>query len=192
MFSMTPTPTEALLDDLVVDHVLSAGQIKRRYGLRLNPARIHALGLTPIERVMVTVHGAPASVRAVQFVALNPRWARQESWMLGHLAGVAEARTLTNNPRALWRSEAGRLDSARPDAVYLMERGMAAVEFDTGSYDNATVRRKLREFGRTYAHVIYAVSGQRRLTYVRRRLAIEWPSADDQERFTLVHAPWWA
>ncbi|CAM4001808.1 hypothetical protein [Deinococcus marmoris] len=189
---MTPTPTEALLDDLVVDHALSAGQVKRRYGIRLTPVRIRTLGLTSIERVMVTVHGAPASVLAVQFVALNPRWARQESWVLGHLAGVAEARTLTNNPRALWRSEAGRLDSARPDATYLMERGMSAVEFDTGSYDDNTVRRKLRDFGRNYAHVIYAVSGERRLTYVKRRLWTEWPSPDDRARFTLIRVPWWA
>lgn len=192
MFFSPSTPTETFLDDLVVDHVLSYGQVRRRYGIRLTPRRIASLGLTSTERVVVTVHGAPASVCAVPFVMLDPRWARQETWVLGHLCGVAEARTLMNVPRALWSSEAGRLDSTRPDAVYLTERGLAAVEMDTGSYDSATVRRKLRAFGSNYAHVLYAVSGERRLVYVRRRLWSEWPSPAERERFTLIRVPWWA
>lgn len=137
------------------------------------------------------MHGSTAQVHLIDFV-VESRWQTRDTWMLGHLAGVAEVRTQLQVPSEAWTSDAGRLDGARPDATFsIAGGGVVAVEYDTGSYRDRTVRDKLRTFSGSYAGLVYAVSGRRRVTYVRNRLWSAIPDAGARARVTVLHVPWW-
>lgn len=182
-----PDLLTALIEDLQVDHVLSAGQLRRRYGLVLDGRGARDLGLCWTERTVTTVHNSPSSVLHLGFVVL-PDLHRAEGWRLGHAAGTAEVRSLLGVERESWRSTAAEVGfhTATPDAVFASSAGLAAVEFDTGSYGREVVQTKLRAHCAFPGGAVWATSGERRSRAIRDRSLVH-----HRGRIQVVRAAWW-
>lgn len=183
-----PGQLAALIEDRQVDHALSTGQVRRRYGLDLDDHGARALGLCWTERTVTTVHNSPSSVLHLGFVVL-PDLRRAEGWRLGHAAGTAEVRGLLGVGRESWRSTAAEVGfhTATPDAVFASSAGLAAVEFDTGAYGREVVQTKLRAHCAFPGGAVWATSSERRFRAIRDRALV-----NHRGRIQSMRAVWWS
>jgi len=175
--------THFVVELLEKDRALTLGQLAR-WGIRLEvPLRDPDAREVRFRQVELPRTARSRKVIPVTVVELR-REAPLDERILPHVLGVAEVRRILWGSVDAWdASGASRMRAAVevPDAVAVRGDGLWAVEYDTGAYTEAVVRRKCEAFGEGYAGQIWAVPAERRAAWLR-RLGVPGP---------IVVAPWW-
>jgi hypothetical protein len=145
--------------DLVVDKVLSLGQCERHYGLI--PKHLDR----DLYRKTVFVKQTNYSRRAQRhtFVTANGKTRDLQKSMLRHLAGVAELRRILDAPADEWSSSAERQNALLvPDGVWRRGKDHIAVEYDTGSYSDFQLYKKITRYRRKYDAQVWGTPSTKR------------------------------
>jgi hypothetical protein len=175
------TKLSRLAASLEVDHVLSAGQLERHYGLSLGD--LDSEGFTLIEAFLSPSQGSRQYTK-VRFVSLYRNHRKLESNALRHLAGVAEVRHVVGGVLGDWRSlAAARGQPLTPDALWETPRGRLAIEYDAGSYSPTQIKDKAKAF-RHYAGQVWGTSSRQRVRHLWHLLHLI------EHRCIVAFAPW--
>jgi hypothetical protein len=119
----------------------------------------------------ILVEPSAGVLSPVRTAVISPKPLNVEPTKVRHLLGVAAMRRDLGVATEHW-SVYTHLDQVAPDAEWITDRGLAAIEFDAGFYSPRSIQKKARMFQAAYnGGLVWGVCSKQRQKTVTRHLA---------------------